>query len=247
MPSDKAIWEQRGKSFPRNLQDAEDTIAIMDFFRANGANFKDKRVIDIGCGNGRFAFAMAREAKSVLGIDISTNMLNALNADAKALGLTNITTLESAWRDYNSNEVFDIALASLTPALNHKEAFLKVLPLYKECFCYVGWGRVRECEAMDYVLKLHNLKLELPIGLPNVLEWLGELGVANVAHFYMIQDFPHNLSIEKAKAEARWNIEAHGGVVDEAKIEDFIAKYAKNDKVEYLSHREIGIAVIPKL
>lgn len=243
----KAIWERKAQTFPRFLSESSDTLEIMRFFRENGADFRGKSTIDIGCGNGRFTFQLAKEAKSVLAVDISQKMLENLEADAKTLGLSNITTIQSAWEDFSANEKFDIALASLTPALNNEEGFIKAMGLFSEYFCYVGWGRVRRCTFMDEILKEHGVKLELPVGLPNVLKWLEKMGTKNVKHFYMKQDFTHKFNTKDEVAECiEWNIEAHSAVVDKQKVRDFVDKNAKGGKVTYTSEREVGIALIKR-
>lgn len=245
--NNKAIWERKATTFPRFLSDSDDTLEIVRFWRENGVDFRDKRAIDIGCGNGRFAFHLAREAKSVLAVDISQKMLENLEADAKTLNLRNITTVCSSWEDFSTDLTFDIALASLTPALNNEEGFLKATRLFEKYFCYVGWGRIRKCDFIDEILRAHNAKLELPVGLPNVLGWLKKLGVENVAHYYMPQHFTHDFdSVEAAIESVEWNIDAHGAVVDKQKVREFVDRHAKNGRVKYESEREIGIALIPR-
>ena len=243
----KAIWERKAQSFPRFLNEADDTIEIMRFWRENGADFRGKSAIDIGCGNGRFTFQLAKEAKSVLAVDISQKMLENLETDAKTLGLSNITTICSAWEDFSTDLRFEIALASLTPALNNEDGFIKAMGLFDEYFCYVGWGRVRRCAFMDEILREHGVKLELPMGLPNVLSWLEKMGAKNIKHFYMKQNFTHKFNTKDEVAECiEWNIEAHSAVVDKQKVRDFVDKNAKGGKVTYTSEREVGIALIPK-
>lgn len=245
--NNKAIWERKAKTFPRFLSDSDDTLEIMQFFHENGVNFKGKSAIDIGCGNGRFAFHLAREAKSVLAVDISQKMLENLREDAKTLNLNNITTICSAWEDFKIDSHFEIALASLTPALNNKAGFIKATEIFEQYFCYVGWGRVRKCDFMDEILIAHNARLELPIGLPNVLEWLAELGVKNIKHYYMPQRFIHSFkNINEAIESIEWNIEAHGAVANKAKISEFIKKHEKDGKISYESQREVGIAIIER-
>lgn len=245
--SQKAIWERKAQTFPRFLSDSEDTLEIMNFWRENGADFRGKRAIDIGCGNGRFAFQLAKEAKSVLAVDISQKMLENLNADAKTLNLNNITTKQCDFRDFSADETFEIALASLTPALNNEAGFIKATRLFSEYFCYVGWGRLRKCDFIDEILHAHNARLELPIGLPNVLVWLEKMGAKNIKHYYMPQRFSHDFdSIEKAIDSVEWNIDAHGVAIDKQKVRDFVEKHAKNGRISYESKREIGIALIPR-
>lgn len=243
----KAIWERKAQTFPRFLNEASDTLEIMQFFRDNGADFKGKSAIDIGCGNGRFTFQLAKEAKSVLAVDISQKMLDNLCEDAKTLNFSNITTIQSAWEDFSTDSTFDIALASLTPALNNEAGFIKAMGLFREYFCYVGWGRFRSCTFMDAILREHSVKLELPVGLPNVLSWLEKMGAKNVKHFYMKQDFTHKFSTKDEIAECiEWNIEAHSAVVDKQKVRDFVDKNTKDGNITYTSEREVGIALIPR-
>lgn len=243
----RAIWERKAQTFPRFLSDSDDTLEIMQFFRDNGANFKDKSAIDIGCGNGRFTFQLAKEAKSVLAVDISQKMLDNLCEDAKTLNFSNITTIQSAWEDFSTDSKFDIALASLTPALNNKDGFIKAMGLFSEYFCYVGWGRFRTCTFMDAILREHGVKLELPVGLPNVLEWLKDLGAKNVKHYYMKQNFTHKFKTKDEIVECiEWNIEAHSAVADKQKVRDFVDKNAKDGDITYTSEREVGIALIPR-
>lgn len=245
--NNKAIWERKAETFPRFLNDSDDTIEIMSFFRDNGVDFKGKNTIDIGCGNGRFTFHLAKEAKSVLAVDISQKMLNNLREDAKTLNLHNITTICSSWEDFNADSTFDIALASLTPALNNKDGFIKAMNIFNEYFCYVGWGRIRKCDFMDEILRAHNVKLELPVGLPNVLEWLKTMGVENIKHYYMPQNFTHSFqNTSEAIESIEWNIEAHSGIVDKNKVQNFVKKHSKNGVITYTSQREVGIALIKR-
>lgn len=242
----KDIWDKKAETFPRFLSESEDTLEIIDFFKQNGVDFKDREIIDIGCGNGRFSFVLAKEAKHIRALDISPNMLKNLLLDAKSLRLNNISCIECSWEDFKLDREFNIAFASLTPALNNKLGFLKAMDSFSEYFCYVGWGRSRECEFLDEILREHNARLELPVGLPNVLTWLGEQKQDNIKHYYMKQDFIYNGSIDEAFNNIKWHINAHNIKVDEDLVHKFIAKYAKNDKITYPHSREIGIALIPK-
>lgn len=59
----------------------ESLDSIIERFKANNIDpkrlFKDKSVLDAGCGSGKFACAIARlGAKKVTGIDLSNNAIN---------------------------------------------------------------------------------------------------------------------------------------------------------------------------
>lgn len=76
------------------------------------SDFDDKRVLDLGCGYGwHCKYASDNGAKYVLGIDISTMMLD----KAKALNTApNIEYLKSTMEDYEyPRESFDLVISSL--------------------------------------------------------------------------------------------------------------------------------------
>jgi ubiquinone/menaquinone biosynthesis C-methylase UbiE len=79
-----------------------------------------KRVVDLGCGFGWFArWAMTEGAASVLGIDLSENMLSRARAETAALGVRYLRAdLESLELP---EEAFDLAYSSL--ALHYVEDF----------------------------------------------------------------------------------------------------------------------------
>ena len=74
--------------------------------------FKDKRVLDLGCGYGwHCLYAAQHDAQSVLGIDISEKMLKQAKEKNNA---ENITYKQSAMEDLAfSQDSFDVVLSSL--------------------------------------------------------------------------------------------------------------------------------------
>lgn len=69
------------------------------------------RVLDVGCGPGRHALAMARRGMRVHGIDISETFVDLANATAQREGLGDMATFERAdARTVNLPPVFDAAV-----------------------------------------------------------------------------------------------------------------------------------------
>lgn len=75
--------------------------------------FRGKDVLDIGTGNGRLAFDIARHARRVLGIDPSDESVQGARAKARRLGLRNLEFRvgDAAALDVGK-ERFDLALFS---------------------------------------------------------------------------------------------------------------------------------------
>lgn len=248
MKQTKEFWDKKANTYPRFSNNAKDSLEILAFFKDNGADFKDKVILDIGCGSGRFSLELAKEAKSVYGLDISSKMLEHLKEDAKEYGFTNLTLLQSSWQDFNPQSLgvdFDYVFASMTPALNSKESFLKALEIPKTALCYVGWGRERSCEFLDAIFKPHNTTLQLPFGLPNVLQWLEEENLPTPKHHYLENGYTYEADTQKAIEDIKWHISMHGGTPREDMIIEYVQSQQKNGSISYYHHREVGIAYIP--
>ena len=85
---------------------AQDFVARMDLTGAQS-------LLDVGCGPGTIALAVAPRLRSVVGLDYSGAMLEALRDQAAARGLTHVQTLHRAWEDdWSDVPVCDIAVAS---------------------------------------------------------------------------------------------------------------------------------------
>ncbi|MFA6919325.1 MAG: class I SAM-dependent methyltransferase [Patescibacteria group bacterium] len=54
-------------------------------------DLKDKTVLDMGCGTGRYALRIAKYARQVIGIDISDKSINFANQTAKNYNVNNFT------------------------------------------------------------------------------------------------------------------------------------------------------------
>lgn len=241
------VWDAKAQTFPRFKEGASDTLEILEFFRENGADFKGASIIDIGCGNGRFALELAKEAGQIYATDISGTMLHNLATDAESLGFDNVRTLQSAWDSFSEKISVDYALASMTPALNNKQGFLKALHFPQKALCYIGWGRVRKSGFLDEILKAHNLKLELPVGLPNVLKWLDEEGFRTPPFRYIQSGFEYKSDTQKAIKDIKWHISVHNGTPNDELIESFVRENATNGEICYYQEREVGIAYIERI
>jgi 2-polyprenyl-3-methyl-5-hydroxy-6-metoxy-1,4-benzoquinol methylase len=63
-------------------------------------------VLDLGCGTGLLTIPLAKIAKSVTALDISTEMLHRLRAKAEISNLHNIKYVNSSWQDaFAANQI----------------------------------------------------------------------------------------------------------------------------------------------
>ena len=73
----------------------------------------DDTVLDVGCGPGTIALALAPQAKCVYGLDYSQGMLDAMLDNAAELQLNNVQPVLASWDDdWGAVPVCDIAIVS---------------------------------------------------------------------------------------------------------------------------------------
>lgn len=106
---DASAWDSRASGMAARAltsRYAEEFTARMDLTGA-------RSLLDVGCGPGTIALALAPRMEQVIGLDYSAAMLEALRAQATARGLGQVRTLHRAWEDdWSDVPVCDIAVAS---------------------------------------------------------------------------------------------------------------------------------------
>src|SRR5213076_2548258 len=104
----KALWEKG------------DFTRIADTMRESGQALVQKlgitkglNVLDVGCGDGTTALPAARLGANVLGVDIASNLVEAGNARAQSLGLSNCRFKEGDASDLSEREddSFDLVIS----------------------------------------------------------------------------------------------------------------------------------------
>lgn len=87
------------------------TTEIVELFRRWSIVGADRAALEIGCGIGRFEVALARDLRSITGIDVSANMIAA--ARERCAGLSNVTLQQCSGQDLAgfSDAAFDLVFA----------------------------------------------------------------------------------------------------------------------------------------
>jgi SAM-dependent methyltransferase len=104
----KALWEKG--DFTRIAESMRESgeALVMTLGITDGLE-----VLDLGCGDGTTALPAARLGAHVLGVDIASNLVEAGNARARSLGLTNCRFQEGDASDLNEleDDSFDLVIS----------------------------------------------------------------------------------------------------------------------------------------
>lgn len=82
------------------------------YLREYAVSFTDKRVLEVGAGNGRLTWLFAKEASSVLAIDPSADKIKRAIEEMPAELEGRVTFKESGIEEFSSEERFDLAILS---------------------------------------------------------------------------------------------------------------------------------------
>jgi SAM-dependent methyltransferase len=108
MNPNKALWEKG--DFTRVAQSMRDSgeALVKDLGITDGL-----KVLDLGCGDGTTALPAATLGADVLGVDIASNLVEAGNARAQSLGLTNCRFQEGDASDLHDleDDSFDLVVS----------------------------------------------------------------------------------------------------------------------------------------
>jgi len=177
------FWNIRAKTYPTYKDEKlKKTMALkLDAIKNFGIDFQDKTILDIGCGTGNFTFFVARKAKSVLGIDISSDMLKIFNQIKEEDNFENTSSKEMDFGEYDIEKNgflknFDIVTAIKTPAISSKEDVERMENCSKEWCIFVGFNSKMENLILDPILKLHDVHQTKLFKIENLITVLKEKG-----------------------------------------------------------------------
>lgn len=209
----RLFWDRRAAGYPAPL--APDTLKttrkILLMMRGLGAEWRGREVLDIGCGTGIFALAMATAARRVVGTDLSPRMLSRMRAEAAAAGLRNVTALRGDWKKNAADGLkgrFGLAVASMTSAVGTPAEILRMEARADKC-AYVGWYGVRKNPVMEAIFRLHGLPYRSPEGASRVERSLKALGRRFRKKIFR-DAWEREDSVEKALREAKAHVEMNG-------------------------------------
>lgn len=109
-----SIYETE-KGFLRTARDRltrGTVVKRLDFIREIAADLKPARVLDVGCGSGRFAVSLAGDGATVVGLDFAPEMLALARQKAAQAGVADrCEFLEVDFMTWDWDEPFDLVLA----------------------------------------------------------------------------------------------------------------------------------------
>lgn len=214
-------WDKRAKTYDKNSGKlTKFQLEFLELIKSWGVDFKEKSVIDVGCGTGNYTLHLAKECKQILGVDSSEGMLNELEAKRKNLRITNVSTKCVSFDEFQTNDKFDIAFLTMSPAVRPDEfdKFINLAPLR----VYLNW----EISRYSSVLSPLFTKLGKKSKTSDAFLLKEHLETKNIAFKTKILEEKRveNRKFNEALENAKWHLN-----ISELEIsDDKLIKYLKN-------------------
>ncbi len=125
----EAFWDGQAEhfaSFTTRGRELQDSLALR-MIDGRGMVFPGCKALDVGCGAGRYAFALSERGAYVHGTDFSSKMIEAARqkrCPGTGFSVDNWKTLDLDKKGWKG--AFDLVLANMTPAVSSAESFLKL-------------------------------------------------------------------------------------------------------------------------
>ena len=145
----KGMWDKKAASYTRftgkpSVFQRQLYAKIEEF----GVKFENKSVVDIGCGTGVHTLFLAQICREITGMDISGEMLKVMLEDAAKFNISNLTAVQSDFKSFNPNRVYDVAFSTMSPAIADEEDFIKFINL-GEKRVYLWWNKPRYSSVLE--------------------------------------------------------------------------------------------------
>lgn len=122
-PTTASFWDARARRYARDMLDTGRRDPLLP--RVVKAAGRRGRVLDVGCGPGRFVLPLAERVASVTAVDPSQAMLGILRREARRRGLSNIGYVHARWQDAKVEPV-EVSLCSyVLPLIEDAAPFLR--------------------------------------------------------------------------------------------------------------------------
>lgn len=235
------------KHYPRHSDPSmqKDVQYILDWVQQRGVDIEGKKIIDIGCGTGTIAITLASQKAHVTAVDFVPLMIETLQKDIKGSTLESlIETHISSWDDFTTNKHYDIAIASMTPAIcdtNHIDKMLNI----SDIGIYVGWGSYKKNSFVDALLQRHDALVQKSqcIRFDEFENYIRSKNLSYCDFGFFETSWQKSLSADESKQYALSQLKRRNITPNESIIEELLQHNIKDNQLTITTQAEKFLAL----
>ena len=235
------LWKNALKKLPKKSEDSWDKIAPKFSEWTKKDDYpqkllkrinigKNNSVLDIGCGNGVITIPIAKKAKIITAMDVSTKMIDLLKENAVKEGLNNIHYVNQPIEDLTLEKLEPhgvvVASRSLNGVYNIKKELEKINELANKRVYITLWGSTNR-EFENEAAELIGRKFHQHPDYIYVYNILHQLGIYANVEMLGCKSRSYYSSIDEAMDRLRWRI----GSLNEGE-EAILKKYLEENLIK---------------
>lgn len=125
------MWDSMASEFAEFEIPTKESSFLVKMIEEKNLISPEGCVLDVGCGAGKYSFALSDACERVTGLDLSPKMIEKANEKKQELGKENVEFFVNDWhasdlKNMGYQNKFDLVIASMTPAVRNAETFLKL-------------------------------------------------------------------------------------------------------------------------
>lgn len=251
------FWDKRAETFPRYSGDEGSyEVRLLRLAKTGGAVFKNKRILDVGCGSGLFSIGLALEAAELTALDISSKMMEILRLEADRRELRNITYVQGDWLEFEASSQnarrrlnpgaakapeadvrqsgqllkggFDLIFCSMNPVFRDEAARERLKLFAPVQVVYIGWAAPMLSDVATGLYEKYAINPVPMVDAPIVKQWLGLNGL-KYSSYPLSGDWDVSFSLEQLKYNSINTLDNYGITPDRGWLGDYLKQFRQAD------------------
>lgn len=125
------MWDSMAPTFAAHADARFEDNSFLQLLMSEGMVTPSAVALDVGCGTGKYAFALAPLVAEVTGVDLSGAMVDLARKRKQDAGASNVAFFQANWHELDLvargwKRRFDLVLAHMTPAVQSAATFEKL-------------------------------------------------------------------------------------------------------------------------
>lgn len=155
------LWDEKAEHFGNYTIPTMENDKFIKLLKEENLINKDFKVLDIGCGGGKYTLALSKECNSIYGIDLSPKMIDYANDNKIKFNINNAHFICHDWHELDMKKLdlyknFDLVFASMTPAVQSASTLEKMNEASKK-YCVLRSNIKRKDFIYDKIIKFFNI------------------------------------------------------------------------------------------
>ena len=156
------LWDSMSQGFEEYSLPTFEDSSFLKLLADNEMLREDSHVLDVGCGTGKYANALAPVCSKVTGIDLSPAMIEIAERKTREYSAENVNYILDDWHTFDLKEKglykkFDLVFAHMTPAVQSSDSFEKLAHASKG-WCVLSKPTRRTDPVSDAVMALAGIR-----------------------------------------------------------------------------------------